>query len=456
MKFEAIADRIRKDVLTGRLEPGRRVPSEKDLAEGLAVSVQTVNKAIAVLVSSGVLVRKGAQGAFVADPVDLQRLRATCQLAIGLIYDASVKTIADSDRVLGRLTFHLQKLLSGESYAWTLVSRSDGDDFHDTIDSLDGVVTIGDVEPALIEEVAARRLPAVTFNRDFRARGLSSVLISTAAIGDLVDHLHACGHRRFLYVTNDAPRQVYAIRGAAFAHAVGRHGLTAARVVVPEETFKADRIEAGVEAALRAADAVFLPNDQMAIVLLQLLDRAGIRVPEDLSVCGHDDTLAGRHCPVPLTTVSYDLEAAAQAIVRTLGGVLFTKAGRAAGGAHERGKAVTEAQAGGRGRLSLSVALDRRVPRVRLLPADRLDLLEPDRLGSPDPSGVGGPQELQEPRQGPPLLAGPQGHRHLRGHARAGRHRVRARAGARAQPPGGEAQERLSRALLHAGRSPSR
>ena len=321
-KFQAIADSILKDVLAGRLEPGGRVPSEKDLAGGFSVSAQTVNKAISVLVSRGVLIRKGVQGAFVAGQADIERLRAARQISVGIVYDASVSTIADSDRVLGRLTFHLQQLLSRQSYSWSLISRIDGGDFHDFVDALDAVITIGDVEPDLVEEVATRRLPAVTFNRDFRAQGPGAVLISTSAIASLVDHLHASGHTRFLYVTNDAPRQVYTIRGATFVEAARSHGLSAGTLVIPERIMKEGHLHGEAEAAVRAADAAFLPNDQLAIAFLRLLERSGLRVPGDLSVAGHDDTVAGEHSSVPLTTIAYDLAEAAEAIVRTLGDVL--------------------------------------------------------------------------------------------------------------------------------------
>ena len=326
VKYETIADRLLKDVLTGRLKPGKRVPSEKELAGDYEVSIQTVNKAISVLVSSGVLVRRGVQGAFVSEFIDLARLRKGRQLQIGIVYDARVQTITDSDRVLGRLTFHLQHLLGRDSYAWTLLSRADGDDLENAVDNLDGLVTIGDVEPAVLDAVARRRLPAVAFNRDFRDRGLGAVLIGTEAIEGLVGHLFESGHRRFLFVANDSPRQVYAIRKAAFDRAVERRGVSPRALVIPEGRMKAEQPDAASLAVIRDCDAAFLPNDQMAIVFLHMLERCGLRVPEDLSVCGHDDTVAARHCSVPLTTVAYDLQEAAAVIVKTLGDVVYGRA----------------------------------------------------------------------------------------------------------------------------------
>ena len=44
-------------------------------------------------------------------------------------------------------------------------------------------------------------------------------------------------------------------------------------------------------------------NDQMAIGVLKALERAGIRVPEDVAVAGFDDIFPGSLCAPPLTTV---------------------------------------------------------------------------------------------------------------------------------------------------------
>ncbi len=325
VKFEAIAHDLRKRILTGRLEPGRRIPSEKDLAGDFGVSVQTVNKAISVLVSQGILVRRRPQGAYVAETLDLDKLRGSRPLAVGIVYDDSVRTIADSDRVLGRLTFRLQQLLSRSAFAWTLISRKDGPDFGDVADSLDAVVTVGDVEPGLVGELAARRLPCVTFNRDFREQGAAAVLIGTQAIGELVDHLVAGGNRRLLFVANDAPRQVYGIRKAAFLQAAASRGVQAAELTLTDTQMKGERLVDRPLQVVSESDAAFLPNDQMAILFLHLLERSGLRVPDDLALAGHDDTLAGQHCSVPLTTIAYDLAEAAAAIVRTLDDALYLR-----------------------------------------------------------------------------------------------------------------------------------
>ena len=53
--------------------------------------------------------------------------------------------------------------------------------------------------------------------------------------------------------------------------------------------------------------AVFCANDGVAFGCMEALSAVGIRVPEDISVAGFDDTLAARACVPQLSTVRQPL-----------------------------------------------------------------------------------------------------------------------------------------------------
>jgi GntR family transcriptional regulator, transcriptional repressor for pyruvate dehydrogenase complex len=65
-----IADQIRRAILEGKLEPGNRLPNERDMAERFGVSRVTVRDALRSLETSGLIdIRVGATGgAFVTAP----------------------------------------------------------------------------------------------------------------------------------------------------------------------------------------------------------------------------------------------------------------------------------------------------------------------------------------------------------------------------------------------------
>src|ERR1700758_2272416 len=67
--FEAVADQIRDQLTSGALQPGDRLPPERELAEQFSLSRNTVREALRSLEMAGVLeFRKGATGgAFVRE-----------------------------------------------------------------------------------------------------------------------------------------------------------------------------------------------------------------------------------------------------------------------------------------------------------------------------------------------------------------------------------------------------
>jgi alanine racemase len=72
-------------------------------------------------------------------------------------------------------------------------------------------------------------------------------------------------------------------------------------------------IDAGAE-----FDAVFAASDLIAFGAIKCLRRAGIRVPEDVSVVGFDDTPAASFFNPSLTTIRQDTQKAAEALVGNL------------------------------------------------------------------------------------------------------------------------------------------
>src|SRR5215207_1060437 len=65
-RYERIADRLVADIRAGRLAPGERLPSERDLARQLEVGRASVREAIAALQVAGMIETRPGAGSFVA------------------------------------------------------------------------------------------------------------------------------------------------------------------------------------------------------------------------------------------------------------------------------------------------------------------------------------------------------------------------------------------------------
>lgn len=170
-----------------------------------------------------------------------------------------------------------------------------------------------------LDELGAR-VPLVVIGRHMEPTTFDVVRVADAdGVGQAVDHLVALGHRAIAHVGGgDEP--MAADRRTGFVTAVRRHGLDASWLV-PGGYGEA----AGAAAAQLLLDAPELPtavvaaNDRSALGLLDVFLRAGVRVPEDVSVVGYDDSALASLAHIDLTTVSQEArQQAAHAVAAAL------------------------------------------------------------------------------------------------------------------------------------------
>jgi DNA-binding LacI/PurR family transcriptional regulator len=176
----------------------------------------------------------------------------------------------------------------------------------------EAVLLLAPEHPTAALAALASRVPAVVVGRRVRPDGFDVVRADDeAGVAEVVEHLVGLGHRRIVHVDGGAAAMA-TDRRAGFHAAVGRHGLGPGRVLAGGyvEAAGADaarELLAGPE----LPTAVFAANDRCAIGLLDVFLRAGVRVPQDVSVVGYDDGELARLAHIALTTVSQ--EAAEQA-----------------------------------------------------------------------------------------------------------------------------------------------
>ncbi|MET7992363.1 LacI family DNA-binding transcriptional regulator [Amycolatopsis sp. NPDC005232] len=168
---------------------------------------------------------------------------------------------------------------------------------------VDGLIlTTARTEGGFCQELLERGVPHVLAMRTF---GDSAAAVGDDRLGGYLAtrHLLDLGHRRVALVAGPAYASSALGRRAGYEDALREAGLPA--VVLPS-TFS---MESGEDAgrALLALDprptAVFAVNDNTAVGLLSAVQRAGVRVPEELSVVGYNDIPLAARLPVPLTTI---------------------------------------------------------------------------------------------------------------------------------------------------------
>jgi GntR family transcriptional regulator len=87
--YQQIVDRLQREVSAGRLKPGAPLPSFRQLAEDLLVSVITVKRAYEELERDGIIYRRQGLGTFVAERGADRSREAQLQAAQDLFRDAA-------------------------------------------------------------------------------------------------------------------------------------------------------------------------------------------------------------------------------------------------------------------------------------------------------------------------------------------------------------------------------
>ena len=151
----------------------------------------------------------------------------------------------------------------------------------------------------------AAKLPVVVIARNVRSNAVDCVRTDdTAGMSAAVSHLSELGHRRIAYLDGGkspgATERLRALRTAATAY-----GLSADLLVLPAGPGEEDGAAATHELLSRkvGATAIIAFNDRCALGVLDTLLRAGVSVPQDMSVIGYDNSRIARISYVNLTTV---------------------------------------------------------------------------------------------------------------------------------------------------------
>ncbi|MDQ3782980.1 MAG: LacI family transcriptional regulator [Actinomycetota bacterium] len=169
----------------------------------------------------------------------------------------------------------------------------------------DGIVLAGTViDPAVIDRLG-REVPIVLASKGSASKLVDSVVTDDVAGAALaVDHLVGLGHRRIAHVSGGAGAGADS-RVTGYRRAMRRHRLSDQVRVVPGAY-----TEAGGAAGATAlwADGspptgIVAPNDLAAIGVIQAVEDMGLRVPDDVSVVGYDDSSVAALAHIGLTSV---------------------------------------------------------------------------------------------------------------------------------------------------------
>jgi LacI family transcriptional regulator len=185
---------------------------------------------------------------------------------------------------------------------------------------VDGLIVAGGSFGQAETEITGADLPVVMIGRH-PARYPSVRIDNVQAAARATGHLIALGHRRIVHLAGPSVSLTAADRLKGYRQALEAASIAPEPALVVEVGFTPLRTGDAVRAVFtgtRRPTAVLAANDQVAIGAIRGLHEVGLRVPDDVSVTGFDDTPLASYTVPSLTTMAvpaYELGRSAVALL---------------------------------------------------------------------------------------------------------------------------------------------
>ena len=187
---------------------------------------------------------------------------------------------------------------------------------------VDGIVFLSAVlsNHSAIMQLNKAGFPVVVLDRTLDDESIMAVYLDNFTGGYMAaKHLAEFGHKRIGCITGPLKNKPAKQRFCGYKKALEEMHIEFDEDLVYEGNFKTSGGEWGAKKLLKAgATAIFACNDMMACGAYKVIQEQGLRIPEDVSVVGFDDTFMSEILTPPLTSVkqpTYDMGIASAAML---------------------------------------------------------------------------------------------------------------------------------------------
>jgi GntR family transcriptional regulator, arabinose operon transcriptional repressor len=313
-KYQRVYAALWRDIESGRLRQGDRLPSEAELERQFGASRITVGRAVRDLQTAGLVERRAGSGTYVKG-----RTRAAGAHSFGLlipdlgeteIFEPICQGMMASPRAREHALVWGSATAVGQTkadHAWQLcqqyIDRRVCGVFFAPLELTRGK---DDVNKRIAQALDEAGIPIVLLDRTvlpYPRRGSHDLVgIDNRRAGYVVtEHLLRLGARRIAFVALPHAAATVDARQAGYCEAL--HAWD-----VPIERDRIRRLDPEDSDAVRDLmasnpDAIVSANDRTAARLMRTLLRLTYRVPQDVRLVGIDDVEYASLLPVPLTTL---------------------------------------------------------------------------------------------------------------------------------------------------------
>ena len=311
-KYQIIYEELKEAIASGRIPVGEKVPSELQLMEKYGFSSQTVRRALEELTRDGYVAKVRGSGSFAREPVPKENGRKMVML-IALFAQQYFfpEYIGGSEQTLRENGYTLNVGISNNR------TEEEAEYLRDVINNGYAGLILVPAQSAflhsnlyLYRKIKEKGIPCITLGSYLPYSGFPCVLNDDFEGGRLAtNYLIERGHRKIACLMN-SEECCGSLRYAGYQAALNEAGIKEEKEwtqwYVYEKVREFVEQEELLKTCLSGVTAVFCFNDELALAIIEVLQKNGIRVPEDVSVVGYDGSYMCMFGRKRLTSVYQD------------------------------------------------------------------------------------------------------------------------------------------------------
>ncbi|MFF2446355.1 GntR family transcriptional regulator [Neobacillus sp. NPDC058068] len=319
-KHSMVKEKIKEWITSGVVKPGDKIYSENELVKMFNVSRHTVRLAVGDLVHEGWLHREQGAGTFCSNRLIESKVQnkktAANSKNIGVI------TTYISDYIFPFIIRGLESYLADQGYSLTLAATNNDIEKEKQClqnmlsRNIDGLI----VEPTKSSnfnpnvnyylELEQKNIPYLMINQYYPQLHPPYIIVNDEQGGFIAtDHLIKLGHEKIvgIFKTDDL-QGVYRMQG--FIRSFRENNIPFfPEMILTYSTEDKEGLQEKVKNFLLASknkpSGIICYNDQLALLVLNVLRDLKIRVPEDISIVGYDDSYLAEASEVKLTSIKH-------------------------------------------------------------------------------------------------------------------------------------------------------
>ena len=318
-KYSIVKQAIKSKILDGTFQPHQKISSESELMKKFNVSRHTVRLAVGELVNQGWLYRKQGAGTFCADCS-----KENINKSISNQKNIAIITTYISDYIFPSIIRGAESYLSKNGYHVSLFSTNNDHSkerhFLERIltQHFDGVI-VGPTKSAMSNpninyylNLERQEIPYIMINAYYDELEPLSITLNDEKGGFLqTEHLIELGHENIVgFFKNDDGQGPKRMKGYLKAHRTNGITLNPNNIITYKTEDKYHKPKAELEKILDSPEkerptAIVCYNDELAVALLDVIREKDMRVPEDISIVGFDDSFLSEVSEVKLTSIKH-------------------------------------------------------------------------------------------------------------------------------------------------------